>query len=228
MIHVVGRGRVGLALAQSLPGSQLHSGRDFRGISGLTPQDTVLLAVPDAAIAGLSKLLEGSQGVRLHCAGSVALHDLGAGSCGVFYPMVSFQTSPNWAEVPIFAEASDSAAKTAIEALGALLGCPPAAWTDSKKRAQYHLGAVFANNFSNHVIALLQSYCAQTGLNPHAYEAMVRSTLEAAEAGDAKSMQTGPASRADQITLDRHMDLLPKELRSIYRALSQSIQGTLP
>jgi predicted short-subunit dehydrogenase-like oxidoreductase (DUF2520 family) len=142
--------------------------------------------------------------------------------------MVSFQTSPNWAEVPIFAEASDSAAKTAIEALGALLGCPPAAWTDSKKRAQYHLGAVFANNFSNHIVALLQSYCAQTGLDTHAYEAMVRSTLEAAAAGDAKSMQTGPASRADQITLDRHMDLLPKELRSIYRALSQSIQGTLP
>jgi len=228
MIHVVGRGRVGLALAQSLPGAQLHSGRGFSGIGGLTPQDTVLLAVPDAAITGISKQLEGGQGVRLHCAGSVSLHDLGTGSCGVFYPMVSFQTTPEWAEVPIFAEASDSAAKTAIEALGASLGCPPAAWTDSAKRAQYHLGAVFANNFSNHVIALLQSYCAQAGLDPHVYEAMVRTTIDAAAAGDAKSLQTGPASRADQITLDRHMDLLPKELRSIYRALSQSIQGTLP
>ncbi len=228
MIHLVGRGRVGLALAQSLPGAQLHSGREFRGISSLTPQDTVLLAVPDAAITGLSKQLEGSQGVRLHCAGSVDLHELGPGSCGVFYPMVSFQTSPNWAEVPIFAEASDAAAKEAIETLSASLGCPPAVWTDSAQRAQYHLGAVFANNFSNHIVALLQSYCAQTGLDPQAYEAMVRSTIEAAVAGDAKSLQTGPASREDQITLDRHMDLLPKELRSIYRALSQSIQGNLP
>ena len=228
MIHLVGRGRVGLALAQSLPGAQLHSGREFRGISSLTPQDTVLLAVPDAAITGLSKQLEGSQGVRLHCAGSVDLHELGPGSCGVFYPMVSFQTSPNWAEVPIFAEASDAAAKEAIETLSASLGCPPAVWTDSAQRAQYHLGAVFANNFSNHIVALLQSYCAQIGLDPQAYEAMVRSTIEAAVAGDAKSLQTGPASREDQITLDRHMDLLPKELRSIYRALSQSIQGTLP
>ncbi len=228
MIHLVGRGRVGLALAQSLPGAQLHSGREFRGISSLTSQDTVLLAVPDAVIAGLSKQLEGSQGVRLHCAGSVDLHELGPGSCGVFYPMVSFQTSPNWAEVPIFAEASDAAAKEAIETLSTSLGCPPAVWTDSAQRAQYHLGAVFANNFSNHIVALLQSYCAQTGLDPQAYEAMVRSTIEAAVAGDAKSLQTGPASREDQITLDRHMDLLPKELRSIYRALSQSIQGNLP
>jgi hypothetical protein len=57
---------------------------------------------------------------------------------------------------------------------------------------------------------------------------MVRTTLDAAAAGDAKSLQTGPARRADQITLDRHMDLLPKELKSIYQALSQSIQGTLP
>ncbi len=111
---------------------------------------------------------------------------------------------------------------------GASLGCPPAAWTDSAKRAQYHLGAVFANNFSNHVIALLQSYCAKVGLDPHVYEAMIRTTLDAAAAGDAKSLQTGPARRADQITLDRHMDLLPKELKSIYQALSQSIQGTLP
>jgi predicted short-subunit dehydrogenase-like oxidoreductase (DUF2520 family) len=142
--------------------------------------------------------------------------------------MVSFQTSPNWAEVPIFAEASDAAAKEAIETLSASLGCPPAVWTDSAQRAQYHLGAVFANNFSNHIVALLQSYCAQIGLDPQAYEAMVRSTIEAAVAGDAKSLQTGPASREDQITLDRHMDLLPKELRSIYRALSQSIQGNLP
>ena len=228
MIHLVGQGRVGLALAQSLRGAQLHSGRCFSGLSGLTPQDTVVLAVPDAAIAGISKQLEGGQGVRLHCAGSVALHELGAGSCGVFYPMVSFQTTPDWASVPIFAEASDSAAKTAIEALGASLGCPPAAWTDSAKRAQYHLGAVFANNFSNHVIALLQSYCAKVGLDPHVYEAMIRTTLDAAAAGDAKSLQTGPARRADQITLDRHMDLLPKELKSIYQALSQSIQGTLP
>lgn len=228
MIHVVGRGRVGQALAQSLPGAQVHAGRGFSGISGLTPQDTVLLAVPDASIAGLSKQLEGGQGIRLHCAGSVALNELGAGSCGVFYPMVSFQTTPNWALVPIFAEASDSAAKESIEALGASLGCPAAEWTDSVKRAQYHLGAVFANNFSNHVIALLQSYCAQAGLDPQAYQAMVRTTLDAAAAGDAKSLQTGPASRADQITLDRHMDLLPKELRSIYQALSQSIQGTLP
>ena len=228
MIHVVGRGRVGLALAQSLPGTPLHSGRGFSGIGDLTAQDTVVLAVPDAAIAGISKQLEGGQGVRLHCAGSVALHELGTGSCGVFYPMVSFQTTPDWASVPIFAEASDSDAKTAIEALGASLGCPPAAWTDSAKRAQYHLGAVFANNFSNHVIALLQSYCAQAGLDPQVYEAMVRTTIDAAAAGDAKSLQTGPARRADQITLDRHMNLLPKELRSIYQALSQSIQGTLP
>lgn len=228
MIHVVGRGRVGQALAQSLPGAQVHAGRGFSGISGLTPLDTVLLAVPDASIAGLSKQLGGTLGVRLHCAGSVALHELGAGSCGVFYPMVSFQTNPNWALVPIFAEASDSAAKTAIEALCSSLGCPPAEWTDSAKRAQYHLGAVFANNFSNHIIALLQSYCAQAGLDPHVYEAMVRTTLDVAAAGAAKSLQTGPASRADQITLDRHMDMLPKELRSIYQALSQSIQGTLP
>lgn len=228
MIHVVGRGRVGQALAQSLPGAQVHAGRGFSGIGGLTLMDTVLLAVPDASIAGLSKQLEGTLGVRLHCAGSVALDELGAGSCGVFYPMVSFQTTPDWAEVPIFAEASDSAAKEAIEALGASLGCPPAEWTDSAKRAQYHLGAVFANNFSNHVVALLQSYCTQAGLDPHVYEAMVRTTIDAAAAGDAKSLQTGPASRADQITLDRHMNLLPKELRSIYQALSQSIQGTLP
>lgn len=62
MIHVVGRGRVGLALAQSLPGAQLHSGRGFSGIGGLTPQDTVVLAVPDAAIAGISKKLEGAKG----------------------------------------------------------------------------------------------------------------------------------------------------------------------
>jgi len=223
---VVGRGRVGTALANALPGSLHLPGRGFEGLPNLGSVDVVLLGVPDAVLPELAARIVDSPATVLHCAGAVPCSALGAGSKGVFYPMVSFREPVNWSEVPVFAEAQNDQARAAICALAVDLGCPEPRWTNSTERARYHLGAVFANNFSNHVVALLQDYCRAANLDPKTYESMIRATVEAALNGDARALQTGPAARGDRPTVERHLELLPEELRAVYRALSESIQRT--
>lgn len=226
MRYVVGRGRVGGALVAALTNAVPVQGRGFAGIPELRAHDVVLLCVPDAALANIALAMSDSPAVVLHCAGAVPVSALGSGSRGVFYPMVSFYHDISWRDVPVFAEAHDPRTRTAIGDLVRDLGTQEPTWTDSATRASYHLGAVFANNFSNHLVALLQAYCHHAGLDSAAYSAMLTQTVEAAQRGEACSLQTGPAARGDQPTLKRHLSMLPENLREIYRALSASIQRT--
>lgn len=222
MRHIVGLGRVGGALANALPEATGHSGRNFNGSVGAG--DVVLLTVPDRAIAEVAARISPPEAVVLHCAGGVGLSALGDGSRGVFYPMVSFRKPVDWAGVPVFAEASDDLARSAITELAADLGCAGVTWMDSAQRAKLHLGAVFANNFSNHVVALLQEYCAHAGLDSALYASMIQDTVADATAGNARSLQTGPALRGDRDVLDAHVAQLPEDLRPVYEALSASIE----
>jgi predicted short-subunit dehydrogenase-like oxidoreductase (DUF2520 family) len=224
MIYVVGRGRVGSALTEALPEAIAVAGRGFSGITALTADDVVVLSVPDAAVAQCAAVLAETPAVVLHCAGAVPLSALGQGSRGVFYPMVSFRSSVAWNQVPVFAEASDERAADAVLDLAQQLGCPEPRSASSEDRARYHLGAVFANNFSNHVVALLQAYCAEVGLDASVYRKMLVDTVHDAVDGDAQALQTGPAARGDRGTVALHLERLPEGFRAVYQALSESIE----
>lgn len=224
MIYVVGRGRVGSALTAALPDAVAIAGRGFSGLSSLTADDVVVLSVPDSAVAHCAAVLSESPAVVLHCAGAVPLSALGQGSRGVFYPMVSFRSSVVWNQVPVFAEVNDERASQAVHHVAQRLGCPEPRSASSEDRARYHLGAVFANNFSNHVVALLQAYCAEVGLDPSVYREMLLDTVRDAADGDARALQTGPAARGDRGTVAQHLERLPEGFRAVYQALSESIE----
>ena len=138
--------------------------------------------------------------------------------------MVSFRSSVAWNQVPVFAESTDERAAHAVRYLAQQLGCPEPRSASSEDRARYHLGAVFANNFSNHVVALLQAYCAEVGLDPSVYREMLVDTVRDAVDGDARMLQTGPAARGDRSTVDQHLERLPEGFRAVYQALSESIE----
>jgi hypothetical protein len=54
----------------------------------------------------------------------------------------------------------------------------------------------------------------------------MRETLEKALALSPKKSQTGPAIRNDSITIEKHLQLLEKEDREMYRSITKSIQKT--
>jgi predicted short-subunit dehydrogenase-like oxidoreductase (DUF2520 family) len=95
-------------------------------------------------------------------------------------------------------------------------------------RAAYHAAAVIA---SNHLVALLgqvERVAASVGLPLDAFLDLARVTVDnVAELGPAAAL-TGPASRGDQATLDRHRAALarlgPDEVTT-YDALAAAARG---
>lgn len=196
--------------------------------SELTP-DFVFLCVPDNQVAIVSQNLKNSKAIVCHCSGATDLKIVSEWSdkAGVFYPFQSFSkhSTYNWKDIPILIEATDKEVFSKIELLAQSLSHKVMP-CDSLKRSYYHLSAVFANNFTNHIIALAQEICLQKGLDSSLLLPLLKITFENAVQQHSKSLQTGPAIRNDEVTLAKHLKLLEenKEVKEVYELLTASIQ----
>ncbi len=166
-----------------------------------------------------------------HTAGSVPLEALPAKFArrAVFYPLQTFTRGRrvDWAEIPLFIEASTPELQAGLEAFARRLSCR-VFQADSARRARLHLAAVFASNFVNHMYALGERLLGDAELDFEVLKPLIAET--AAKALDAPSpaaVQTGPAVRGDRSTQQRHLEMLGDELlRTLYTTISQSIWET--
>ena len=191
----------------------------------LSEADLYLLAVSDRAIISLGEKAQ-NKGLWAHCSGSVDLRDLPATiRRGVFYPLQSFTKGrkSSFADLPIGIEAENEEDYQQLERLASSLS-KTVFRMDSSQRRIMHLAAVFINNFSNHMIARAQDIATEAGIDAELLYPLLDETLAKAKAMGAEQAQTGPARRADQATLDAHLDLLKtKDEKKLYQAISQSI-----
>ena len=88
-----------------------------------------------------------------------------------------------------------------------------------------HVAAVFACNFTNHLFGLAQELLEEKGLDYELLKPLIEETLSKIEMNDPVSVQTGPAIREDQATIQAHLELLKHNpaLSELYTKLSQSI-----
>ena len=90
------------------------------------------------------------------------------------------------------------------------------------------MAAVFASNFSNHMLALSKEIMRRHDLNFEFLKPLIAETFNKSfEIGPDKA-QTGPARRGDLETLDAHMELLKEDpaVAEIYKLVSQHILDT--
>jgi predicted short-subunit dehydrogenase-like oxidoreductase (DUF2520 family) len=94
---------------------------------------------------------------------------------------------------------------------------------DSESRACLHLAAVFANNFVN---SLLGVACDIAGSHFAHLQPLVRETVKKAfAAGHPADVQTGPARRGDENSIEKQwksLSLYP-EWQTLYRLLTDNI-----
>ena len=199
----------------------------------LPPADLYLLAVPDAALPAMLAAAAWPPGALVaHLAGAVGLDVFAATPTmrgGVFYPLQTF--SPGraivWPSVPLLVEAgaADAAGRTALLALARSLS-PLVYELASAQRLRLHVAAVFANNFTNHVLGIADALLAEAHLPPDLLTPLIRETIAKATAQPPFVVQTGPAVRHDGPTLVAHQAALaahPSWL-VVYNALTASIQ----
>jgi predicted short-subunit dehydrogenase-like oxidoreductase (DUF2520 family) len=212
-------------LASQLYDTQVCAVPDFSGFN----LDLLFLAVSDDAIQMLSnQLVVDEQTVVVHSAGSVSvsvLQHLGD-NFGVFYPVQTFTTEKgvDFKDVPVCLESSGSRVHEMLYAVGKSLGCRMVVM-DSEQRKWLHLAAVFANNFTNHMLYQAKAILDAEGIDFSLLKPLARETIEKAFQLMPELAQTGPAVRNDQKTMQHHLEKLDgnPELADLYRRISDSI-----
>ena len=210
-IHVIGRGRVGAALAARLA---------ERGVRLDDPlAELVLLCVPDRAIAEVARAVEPGPWVA-HVSGATPLAALDPHPrrFGI-HPLQTFtahrgpeQLDGAWAAVT----AEGEAARGAGFSLARLLGLRPFALDDGS-RAAYHAGAAIASNYLVTLRRAAGSLFEAAGAPPEALEPLMRRTIE----NDFEL--TGPIDRGDWSTVAAHLDAIRElrpELEAAYEVLA--------
>ncbi|GAA4010124.1 DUF2520 domain-containing protein [Hymenobacter fastidiosus] len=216
------------ALAAQIPGALLLDGLELAHV----PADLYLLAVPDAAVATvLAAAVFPPGALVVHTAGALPLSVFAAYPRlrgGVFYPLQTFSPGRriDWTVVPFCLEAADTAAAaTLVELAGSL--SQRVFLVATPQRQALHVAAVFASNFTNHLLGISHTLAGEAGVPFALLAPLVRETMEKALQQPPFSVQTGPAVRHDDATLDLHRQALAVYplWQSIYNDLTESIQA---
>jgi predicted short-subunit dehydrogenase-like oxidoreductase (DUF2520 family) len=205
----------------------------------------VLIATPDRAIADVAGDLAELGGKEWR--GKVVLHTSGAldtsplqplanagAETGSIHPMQTFsgQNAPNLAGAVFGIDGSPTALKTARKMVRQLGGI--AARLSGGNKAAYHAAGSFA---SGHILAVLETatrlLMTQGFKRKQASRALLRlarQTLDNYERIGPRAAWTGPMSRGDFLTVQRHADALcgfPPEYQEAYKALSRLAASVL-
>ena len=210
-VNVVGRGRVGSAIAARLT----ERGVELREQGA----ELVLLCVPDRELAGVAAEIAPGPWVA-HVSGGTPLsaldpHERRFG----LHPLQTF-TRARGAEQLDGAYAAVSAegpeALAAGFALARTLGLQPFELDDSL-RALYHAGAAVASNFLVTLFRAAAELVEAAGAPPEALLPLMRRTIENG------FELTGPIERGDWETVEAHLAAIREsrpELEPMYRALA--------
>lgn len=148
---------------------------------------------------------------------------------GVFYPLQTFSRASivRWNNTPILIEASSVNAIQILEQAAIILQAPHFE-TDGEQRKYIHLAAVLTSNFANHLLGKAATILKEHSVDYHILQPLVEATIHKAFTKHPFEVQTGPALRNDDSTIQKHLFLLQSDnlLQKIYQDLTESIQKT--
>ncbi|MDQ6815753.1 MAG: DUF2520 domain-containing protein, partial [Bacteroidota bacterium] len=167
--------------------------------------------------------------VVVHTAASVSKEILSSCSTayGVMYPLQSLKQEVSVIPpIPVLLDGNSEGAISIIKRFAL-------SWADNvqiatdEERLKLHLAAVFVNNFTNHLFALIEDYCEVNGLNYNILERIIEETMLRVKVHSPAMLQTGPAIRKDLTTIKRHQELLVDngKILDVYNVLTDSIMA---
>tara|TARA_B100001175_G_C19509230_1_gene642704 strand:+ start:1078 stop:1833 length:756 start_codon:yes stop_codon:yes gene_type:complete len=194
--------------------------------SQIKDADLYLICVSDDAIKNVTEKIQ-TEGLIAHCAGGVPLSRISSPSRkAVFYPLQTFtkERDLSFDKLPFCIETSNSKDQNLLKDLAKALG-GFAYEFDSEKRALIHLIAVFINNFGNQLLFLGSELSKKNNIPFYMFSSLIEETYKKALDNGPENSQSGPASRRDQKTIDKHLEMLTdKSLKKLYLNLTTSIQ----
>jgi predicted short-subunit dehydrogenase-like oxidoreductase (DUF2520 family) len=212
-VNVIGRGRVGSAVAARL---------EERGVELREDAELTLLCVPDTAIRDVAKGLSPSHDWIGHVSGATPLSALDPHTRRFsLHPLQTFtrargpeQLDGAWAAVTAETE---EAQDFGFE-LARVLGLQPFELADDA-RPLYHAGAAIASNYLVTLHRAASELFAAAGAPPEALEPLMRRTIENG------FELTGPIERGDWATVEAHREAIRSvrpDLEPLYDVLAEA------
>ena len=199
--------------------------------------DLIILATADNALADvMAKIVFPENCTVVHASGTQSLdklrHLVNAHSdiyvaTGVFYPLQTFnkEIQIGYENVPFCIEAEDQKTEELLVELAYNLS-NTVYLVSSEERQVLHIAAVFACNFTNHLLGLAKQILEQENLEFELLKPLIQETIrKALESSDPESVQTGPAVRNDTQIIHKHLEYLKDspQLAQIYEVMTESI-----
>jgi predicted short-subunit dehydrogenase-like oxidoreductase (DUF2520 family) len=246
-ISLIGTGKVAMHLAPALQQAGHHviqiigrnevPAKDIAQVSdaawssdfsSLSPQaELVILAVSDSAIAEVSEKLPFGNFAIVHVSGATPIASLARFvNHGVLYFLQSFvpHKKPDFAQMPVLINGSNEVSLSLIRNVAESLSEKVSAVSDHQREA-VHVAAVFANNFSNHMLTLAEDILRENNMNLDVLKPLIFESTERLRVANPSDIQTGPAIRGDEQTIKKHVELLNNaEKKDLYERISKSIQ----
>lgn len=189
-----------------------------------------IISISDDAISEVvEQLILPVNSILVHTSGSQPLSILGYAATpntGVMYPLQTFTKlrKVDFREVPFFLESENPETTKVLTAIAKALS-KKVHHISSEERKAIHLAAVFASNFTNHMLSAAKEILLDNGLDFEYLKPLIVETINKSLSIGPEKAQTGPARRGDLAVLDKHMEFLSSDegLAEIYRVISQHI-----
>lgn len=184
----------------------------------------VLICIPETAIADFTSALPGGDGLVVHTSGNspVDLIDAKHKKRGVIWPLQSFslRRKPDWDSIPLIIE-EKSPVPEEVEDFAKRLNTTIFHCTESQRRL-LHLAAVMVNNFANALFNEADKLVKTADMDFSLLLPLIRETADKLSDLSPLEAQTGPARRADSLTMGSHLELLKDkpELEKLYVLMS--------
>jgi len=199
------------------------------GLQAIDPEtDLFVISVKDDAIVSVAQSLVQYQLPTVHTSGATAMTVLSSiiPNSGVFYPLqtLSKHKEVDFLSVPLCIEGASEQITRELESLAQTIS-NKVYRIDSAQRKVLHLAAVFACNFPNYLYEVARQLLDKKNINFELIRPLILETAQKVQDDLPAIVQTGPAIRNDQNTMDMHLQMLQNEplLKMIYELLSQGI-----
>lgn len=190
--------------------------------------DLYMVALSDTALYSISSWFKPGNKLVVHTAGSVSMDVLSACSTnfGVLYPLQSLRKEmETYPVIPLLIEGNTPGNSGLIKEFAKGLS-DTVVEMNSEDRMRLHIGAVMVSNFTNYLYARTDEYYKEQHLDFKLLLPLMRESVNRLEQFYPSQLQTGPAVRNDQTTIQKHLQLLADrpDLAELYKRFSEEIR----
>ncbi len=191
----------------------------------LTDSDLTILSVSDNAIETILKNIKNRPIVHTSGYTGINIFNKKFNNCGVIYPLQTLnkEVSLEFSETPLCIEANNPIFEKKITKLAYSISKHIIA-LDSEKRKSIHIAAVFASNFTNHMLSIAYDLLKEKNIDFSILLPLVNQSIKKIKNNNPKDVQTGPAKRKDINIINHHMhDIKNTRIKKMYKTITDSI-----